>query len=136
MHTTNYRNTFIAVSDDCPATTGQAPSASENKPTIASLQFEFLRGKPYEHTSDDVLFYCALTRQALTGEMARLTRQAFFSKAQACLRCSPLVKKFGWGIHHDAAGKIALYGVDTPEYAAFLRTEGVKAVKGMRSKKA
>ncbi|MEI7025361.1 DUF6157 family protein [Paenibacillus sp. y28] len=37
----------------------------------------------------------------------------FFSKPKACLRTSPLVKKYGWGLGFDAAGKIALLGADT-----------------------
>ncbi|WP_298711512.1 DUF6157 family protein [Micrococcus sp. 2A] len=35
-------------------------------------------------------------------------REAFFAKSQACLRASPLGKRHGWGLHHDAEGRVAL----------------------------
>lgn len=136
MHSTNYRNTFIAVAEDCPAEAGTVPPLNEAKRTIASLQFELIVASPYTHTSDDVLYHCAETRRALDGRSVGLTREEFFAKPQACLRASPLVKKYGWGIHHNADGKIALYGVETLEYAAFLDADGMRVVNGMRSKKA
>lgn len=136
MHSTNYRNTFIVVAEDCPVEAGTVPPLNEAKRTIASLQYEMVAASPYAHSSDDVLFHCAETKRTLDGKGAAVTREEFFAKPQACLRASPLVKKFGWGIHHDANGNIALYGVETAEYAAFLDTDGVKVVKGMRSKKA
>ncbi|MGH3696072.1 MAG: DUF6157 family protein [Pseudonocardiaceae bacterium] len=44
----------------------------------------------------------------------------FYSKSQACLRASDLGKRYGWGIHADGRGRLALFGVDTPEYAEFV----------------
>jgi len=31
-----------------------------------------------------------------------------------------LAKRYGWGIHCDARGRVALLGVDTPEYQDFV----------------
>ncbi len=52
-----------------------------------------------------------------------------------CLRASPLGKRYGWRIHNDANGKIALYAVESQEYEAFLTDSTVKRVKAMRSKR-
>lgn len=62
-------------------------------------------------------------------------REQFFSKPKACFRASPLVKKFGWGIHYDQEGKIAIYGVNSVEYQQFLDNDQIQKRKGMRSQR-
>ena len=53
------------------------------------------------------------------------------------MRASPLPKKYGWGVHHDRAGRIALYGVESEEYRRFASgAGGVKVVMALRSKRA
>lgn len=56
--------------------------------------------------------------------------------SQACLRASPLVKQFGWGLHHDEAGRVAAYGVETEEYRKLATRADLKIVTGMRRHKA
>lgn len=133
LHSTNYYNTFITVAPDCPAETGIFPPKKEGAPTIAALQFALLHENPYQFTSDDLLFRVhALRKEIPEGEHAEV-REIMFSKGQACLRASPLPKKYGWGIHHDSEGKIALYSADSSEYADFLANDQVKKVHAMRS---
>ncbi|WP_340084398.1 DUF6157 family protein [Siminovitchia sp. FSL H7-0308] len=45
------------------------------------------------------------------------------------------MKKYGWGIHYDEQGKIALYGVNSEAYNRFLDLENITLLKGMRSKR-
>lgn len=52
------------------------------------------------------------------------------------MRCSPLTKTYGFGVHNNAEGKIALIPVESQEYQNFLKDESVEKVKAMRSKKA
>jgi hypothetical protein len=47
-----------------------------------------------------------------------------------------LTKRYGWGIHNNTEGKIALYGVGSIEYQKFKDDKNLKIVKAMRSKKA
>lgn len=132
MHTTNYVNTFILVSPDCPVDAARVP----DKPrTVAALQYEKLVGASYAMTSDDLIFAVFGERNGIAEADRPAARAAFFSKGQPCLRSSPLVKSFGWGVHHDEKGRIALYGVDTPEYRAFATREDLARVPGMRSKR-
>jgi hypothetical protein len=42
------------------------------------------------------------------------------SKGHPHLHVSPLAKRYGWGIHNNAEGKIALIAVESPEYAQLL----------------
>lgn len=53
------------------------------------------------------------------------------------MRASALGKKYGWGVHYDAHGKMALYGLDSREYEQFTepRTDGLKLLLAMRSRR-
>ncbi|GLQ54079.1 hypothetical protein GCM10010862_13380 [Devosia nitrariae] len=132
MHTTNYVNTFILVSPDCPVDVARVP---EKPGTIATLQYEKLVGAPYAMTSNDLIFAVFSERNGIAEAEKPAARAKFFSKGQPCLRSSPLVKTFGWGVHHDEEGRIALYGLDTPEYRVFAAREDLARVPGMRSKR-
>ena len=136
MHTTNYFNTLIEIAEDCDATSGRVPPVRGDKKSIANLQFEMISEQPYEFTSDDVLFSVFATRKEIPANDWNEQRALFFSKGQACLRASPLTKQYGWGVHSNAEGKIALYGVESTEYQRLVADEAVVKKKAMRSKKA
>lgn len=133
MKTTNYRDTFIAVAADCGVENGTAP---EKQGTIAALQYALLTDAPYAMTSDDLLFEVHARRAGLSEADRAAARAALFSKPQACLRASPLAKSFGWGIHHDGEGRIAIHGRDTEAYRALQRDERLHQTAAMRSKRA
>ncbi|MDG3581976.1 DUF6157 family protein [Galbibacter pacificus] len=136
LHTTNSKNTFIAVADDCPLEMAEVPPRREGKKSVANYQFDVLYDHPYEYTSDDVLFFVYATRNAIPKDKWEKERLKFFSKGQPCFRASPLTKRYGWGIHSDNNGKIAIYGIGTKEYANFIEDASVTKTKAMRSKKA
>ena len=94
-----------------------APFQKEGaKPSAAFLTYQRIHDKPYRYTSDEIIFGVYAERNGIP-EAGRAAAQAeFFSKGQACLRSSDLCKKYGWGVHSDAAGRVALYGVETREY--------------------
>lgn len=124
MHSTNYINTLITVSADCPVGAGTPP----DKPgTVADRQFARLSANPYQMTSDDLLLAVECERKG------PVTAEIFFGKPQACLRASPLVKKHGYGLYHDANGRVALIAMDTDEYARLLADASVQKRPGMRS---
>lgn len=115
MHTTNYENTFIAVAPDCPAVRGEVPPAKAT-PSVALLTFRMIHAHPYRYTSDDVVFGVWAERNAVPAARRAAARRAFFSKGQPCLRSSDLGKRYGWGIHSDGRGRVALYGVESDAY--------------------
>jgi hypothetical protein len=133
IHTTNYENAFIEVAEDCPAAGGEIPPAREDGKTIARIQYEMVSKNPYKFTSDDVLFQVFAERKELTEGELEDARKQFFSKGQACMRASPLTKRYGWGVHSDKDGKIALVPSDSAEYRKFLEDEKVPKFKAMRS---
>ena len=135
IHTTNYFDTFIEVADDSKVSEGQVPKDNNGKKTIALAQFELIFKNPYLYSSDDVLFQVFASRNDLTESEYKLAREQFFSKGQACLRASPLTKQFGWGVHFDKKGKVALYGMETAKYHEFVADPAIKKVKAMRNSK-
>lgn len=132
MHTTNYYNTLILVSPDSAVEAGTAPP----KPgTVAALQYERLTAAPYSMTSDDLIFGVHADRNGVPAAERDTARAAFFSKGQPCLRSSPLVKSYGWGVHHDGDGRVAIFGAETPEYRRLAEDPAVAKVNGMRSQR-
>lgn len=136
MHTTNYFNGFIEIAEDCPAAEGVIPPIKGDKRSVANLQFEMLLDHPYEFTSDEVLFSVFAMRKGFSKDEMEEERQRFFSKGQPCFRASPLTKRYGWGVHSNEEGKIAIYGAETKSYEAFVQDESIKKTKAMRSKRA
>lgn len=137
----NYFKTLIAVADDCPVAASEVP-APRGGPTVASLQYRMLAEHPRTYTQEDVLFQTWLDRQELprkpaAAELRRL-REEFFAKPQACLRASPLPKKYGWGLLFDDEGRITLTPMESLEYQRIAdgKVAGVRVVKAMRSKRA
>ena len=136
MHSTNYFNSFIEIAEDCPTTTGEIPPIKGDKKSVANLQFEMIYNHPYEYTSDDILFTVHATRNQIPEAELSQQRQLFFSKGQPCFRASPLTKSYGWGVHSNHEGKIALYSAGSEEYQRFVDDDSVPKKKAMRSKRA
>lgn len=133
-HTTNYAETFIEVAEDCPADHAQEPPLTDS-PTVAALHFRLIAEAPYTRTSDDVIFETWALRQGVDPHDAD-ARAQFFSKGQPCLRSSPLGKRYGWGTHHDAEGRVALVPRESDEYARLAADPALKHTRAMRSKRA
>jgi hypothetical protein len=136
MHTTNYTNTFIGIAEDCKASAAEIPPLKGAEKTVANLQFELLRDHPYEYTSDDILFQVYATKNKIAAKDLKAARELFFAKGQPCMRCSPLTKRYGWGVHNDEEGKIALVALDSKEYKKLSSDKKIKQTKAMRSSRA
>ncbi len=133
MHTTNYRSTLILPSPDSTASTATPPP----KPgTVAAMQHERLAEAPYGLTSDDLIFGIHADRAEVDAAGRDAARADYFSKGQPCLRSSPLVRSYGWALHHDAEGRVALVDPADSTFAALTADPDVTKVYGMRSKRA
>lgn len=132
MKTTNYYNTFIESAEDCPLNTAEIPPYKEKK-TVALIQYEMIINNPYKYTSDDVVFHVFALKQGINEDELVNERSKFFSKGQPCFRSSPLLKRYGWGLHSDQEGKIALYAMESDAYGEFLNDQNLRHLKAMRS---
>lgn len=132
-HTTNYSNTFIEIADDCPTQIGEVPPLKGDAKSVAYRQFELINNNPYLYSSDDVLFQVYSERNNIGQSDLEDSRIQFFSKGQPCFRASPLTKRYGWGVHSDKDGKIAIFGKDSKEYQKFKSDDSIEKVKAMKS---
>lgn len=136
-------DTFIAVADDCRASKGTPPPIKQENPSVAARMYQLIAGHPYEFTSGDVIFTVFADRHGITADDRVSARVRFYSRPQACLRASDLGKRYGWGIHADGRGRIALYGVETAAYEEFVSGqrcgesgEPITLTKAMRGSRA
>lgn len=133
-YTTNYTNTFIEVAEDCPVSKAQIPP-EKNEKTLANLQYNQIVKNPYKYSSDDIIFTCYTIKNDISKSDEQEERVKFFSKGQPCLRTSPLAKRYGFGIHHNSEGKVALFPLESKDYETFLNDNSIKKVTAMRSKR-
>jgi hypothetical protein len=134
-------NTFVLVAPDCPVTAAVVPTAKGDTPAVAVVQYELLTAKPYSLTLEDLIFETHIRRTGIPKAEAKARaaaiRAELFAKPHPCMRASPLPKRYGWGVHHDAAGHIALVAVESEEYRRFAAgKKGMELVFAMRSKRA
>jgi len=139
----DYVDTFIAVADDSTAAGGTVPPGKPANPSVAARTYQMIADRPYGFTSGDVIFTVFADRRGIPEPDRAAARATFFSKGQPCLRASDLGKRYGWGIHADGHGRLAVVGVETAEYAEFIsgrRTDEsgkpIKLIKAMRSSRA
>lgn len=135
IHTTNYFDTFIEVAEDTKVSCGTKPPFKTDKKTIAEMQYEMLVDSPYQFTSDDIFFQVFADRNDLLKVEYNQARQQFFSKGQPCFRSSPLTKTYGFGVHSDSNGKVAIFGMETEQYEKLQNDPKIKQVKAMRTSK-
>ena len=135
VHSTNYFDTLVEIAEDCPATLAEMPPLKGDKKTVANLQFEMLYEHPYKYTSDEVLFGVFAIRKEFSKSEMDEQRNAFFSKGQPCFRASPLTKRYGWGVHSNSEGQIAMIEMNSKAYKKLQADSNVKKVKAMRSKR-
>ncbi|WP_318293179.1 DUF6157 family protein [Peribacillus frigoritolerans] len=125
----------MTISEDSKVSSAKVPVIKNEKPTIAYIEHELINNNPYKFTQEDVQFKTYLIKNQMEAENAAQLREQFFSKSKACFRASPLVKNYGWGIHYNNQGKIAIYDVNSEMYNQLLKQDDITKLKGMRSKR-
>ncbi|MGM0921244.1 MAG: DUF6157 family protein [Bacillota bacterium] len=131
----SYKNTFIKISEDSIVSSAIVPVPRNGKPTIASIEYDLIKDNPYKYTEEDVQFKTYLVKNQIESNNLDELRDQYFTKPKACFRASPLVKKYGWGIHYDDKGKMAIYDVKSETYNQLLNLDNITILKGMRSKR-
>lgn len=138
-HDFNYYDAFIQVATDCPVKEAVVPASKDGNKTVAVHEYECLSAKPYFYTQEELFFTVHVRRlgipaKELKSRRARLWAE-FFAKPHACLRASALTKTYGWGVHFDQAGKIALVPMQGKDYQRFARDPKLKQLRAMRSQR-
>ena len=131
---TNYLDTFIMIAEDSPVNEGVLPKAT-TPATIAAMEYAMITRSPYKYTSDDVLFEIYARRNKVSKNYLYVERERFFARGQACMRSSPLTKRFGWGIHSNNTGKIMVYSAGSDEYNKLRQDPAITQLTALRSKR-
>ena len=120
----NYYETLIEVADDCPATEGRVPQARGGKKTKAVVEYELLVKHPYAYTEEDIAFEVYAVLHDVAKASRPQERAKFLSKGHPHLRVSALAKRYGWGMHNNAEGKVALIAAESREYKRLIKDPG------------
>ena len=135
-------NQFVLVAPDSKTTTAVVPAPKGGKDTVPVIQHRLLTTKPYALTLEDLIFETHVRRLGLTAAEAKVRRKEIwrelFAKSHACMRASALPKQYGWGVHYDDQGRLALVPMESAEYQRFAagEVEGVEVTQAMRTRRA
>ena len=132
----NYYDTLIEVAEDCPASEAQVPQARGGKKTKPVVEYELLTKHPYAYTEEDIAFEVYAVLHDIPKVSREKEREKFLGKGHPHLRVSALAKRYGWGIHNNAEGKIALLAVESAEYQRLVKDPRTAKVKAFRSTRA
>ncbi|WP_422928668.1 DUF6157 family protein [Singulisphaera sp. PoT] len=140
MKDMGYKDAFIQVATDCTATTGVVPPSRGGRKSVPVYQYELLAASPYQLTHADLLYEVHVRHKEIAEaeleERGDEIRAELLEKPHPCLRASALGKTYGWGVHYDEEGRIALYAVDSDEYRRFSRPgEVATLVRAMRTRR-
>ena len=108
MAAMNYYNALVEIAADSPATVAQVPHARAGRKTKAVVEYELLAKHPYRYTEEDIAFEVYAVVHDIPKVSRPTERKKLLSKGHPHLRVSALAKRYGWGFHNNAEGKIAL----------------------------
>jgi Family of unknown function (DUF6157) len=137
----NYYDTFITVSKDCPVERGLIPPEKKNGKSKPGIEYELIFNDPYGYTQEELLYETYIRHKEISEEelsnRGEEIRSGFFAKPMACLRASMLPKKYGWGLHFNKQGKIALVARESAEYDRLANggEDGMTVLAAMRNSK-
>lgn len=135
----NLANQFIEIAPDCTLKEVVIPPNQNDKKTIATIEYELLSSKPYGYTLQELKFAIYVQQKQISPIELKTQRkqllETFLGKPYACMRASPLTKKYGWGAHYDEHGKIAIYAVGSKGYRSLVEDKNVNKFYAMRSKR-
>ena len=129
-------DTFIEVAEDCPAVRAEIPPARSGRATKARIEYELIASEPYALTEEDVAFRTRVVMRDIPEADWPAERERFLSQKKPRMRVSALVKRYGWGIHIDSHGHVALVAVESAEYQRLADDPTLRHVRAFRSKRA
>lgn len=116
---------LITISEDSPTKIAVVPVSKRKSKTLPQMYFEELKAQPYKYTEQEL----AKRIHHDLRNMPHLKIENYNIKR------SPLLERFGWGIHVDGAGRLGLVGCDSEKYLQFLQNPDIKKVKAYRTRK-
>jgi hypothetical protein len=113
---------IILVAEDCPISSSEAPPLGDKK-TIARIDYEVLIENPY-----------VFNEREFFKKVHYEQRKRFDLKIETYnIKRSSVVQTYGWGVHRNREGKLALIPMESAEYKKLQET--IKNTKSYRKKK-
>ena len=119
---------LILIATKCSMKRGTKPVSNREQPTIAMHQYDVLTEMPYQ-----------LTYEQLKDEVHGNRRGKELTREQSktyMMKRSELCKIWGWGVHQDKNGKLALVGCETKEYRRLVKDLQVQKEKALNPSQA
>ena len=132
----NYYNTLIEIAEDSPATKAEVPKPKGGKKTKPVIEYEMIANHPYKYTEEDIAFETYAVLHNIPKAIWPKERQTFLSKGHPHLRVSALAKRYGWGIHNNPEGKVALIAVNSLKYKNLMKDPRTTKIRAFRSESA
>jgi Family of unknown function (DUF6157) len=129
-------DTFIEVAEDCPAVRAEVPPARAGRATKAVIEYELIAREPYALTEEEVAFRTRVMMRDIPEADRPAERKRLLSQEKPRLQVSALAKRYGWGIHVDSHGRVALVPVESAEYRRLAADPALRHVRAFRSKRA
>lgn len=119
----SHREELIEVAEDCPVDHAVGPPAEKPEKTVARIAYEVLTESPYGYTEIEFFHEVHVVRR----NRPDLKIESYNIKR------SPLVQTFGWGIHRNPDGKLALVAMESDRYREL--QGAIKRTKSYRKRK-
>jgi hypothetical protein len=119
-----YCNTLIKVASDCTVKRGTIPESNRKAFTDATVYYEVLSQNRYK-----------LTEREFYKESLEIRLRKKVKHKKYMMKRNILCKKWGWGVHFDCNGKMALVGCETNEYNKLLSDPAITKMAAYRSTK-
>ena len=127
-----YTNAFITLAPDCPIAVGQVP---RQPMSIAGLEYALLLAQPYPFSPPDLTLEVQRLHKQVRDDDLPSFRAWLHAKPQPCMRLSMLPKRWGWGIHFDELGRMAIFGAETSDYRHFAMRSDLRVMSARPSRR-
>ena len=117
------REELIVIAQDSPAMRSEEPPDNGATKTISRVQYEVLAENPYKFSEREFYHEVHVVRRGRSD----LRIENYNIKRLA------LVKRYGWGIHRNSDGKLALVVCESNRYRELLADSLVKKTKAYRN---
>jgi len=102
----SHQEELIEVAEDCPADRAKEPPDTRVPKTVARIEYEVLKENPYRFTEKELHYEVHAVRRNRPDIKYKLFN----------IRRSSLLKIYGWGIHRNQEGELALIAMESDRY--------------------
>jgi Family of unknown function (DUF6157) len=96
--------------------------------SIAGLEHALLIEAPYQYTCEELILNVHRYHKSIDDTELDAFKSFLFAKSHPCMRLSMLTKRWGWGVHYNELGRLAIYVAETQEYHHLSTRSGLRVL--------